>query len=742
MTFSAILVVMSKLNVGDLLDGRYRIETPIARGGMSTVYRCIDTRLGRPVAAKVMDDRYIDDPIFRDRFRREARSMAQLSHPCLVNVYDTGEDGDHLFLIMELINGGTLRELLAERGPMPPHAAAAVMRSMLTGLSVAHSAGMVHRDIKPDNILINGDHQVKLADFGLVRETSQNTATSDQIIGTVSYLSPEQVEGGDIGPESDVYSAGIVLYELLTGEIPFTGDTQVAQAFKRLNNDVPAPSTRIDGVPPLFDALVAQATSRNPEERFTDAGEFLSAVDSAAAELSLPAFKVPVPRNAAAHRATEIEDDAATEEFGTREFDADEMGTEVFNSGPTETSILEPVVPAPAPAQASAPETRVAAATPAHQAPSPAPPTPVSPPGPKPVSNRSGIRLGVWLTVIFILTCAVAVGGWWFGSGRYGEIPEVIGMDRVQATAAIQNGGFEPTIQQVYNDDTAVDQIVGTNPPFGSRAVRGSNVAILISLGRPTIPTIPTDHSVDRYRALLSERTLTWQDGDQVYSDDVPAGGVAETSPAVGQEVRTGTAVSVSLSKGPAPVAVPDVKGLSRSAAESALKSAGLKVARVDEGFISTTPKDHVFGILPAPGTEVTRGTEVVIQVSTALEVPDIVGMSQEEGTKKLQEAGIKVDQIKQDNTTGTKAHQVVGTAPGPGTLIDPSSSSVDIVVAKKVKVPNVVGSKLADAKEKLEEAGLSASSSGSDSSRVITQSPHAGSEVDNGKSVTLKTIG
>ena len=693
MTFSAILVVMSKLNVGDLLDGRYRIETPIARGGMSTVYRCIDTRLGRPVAAKVMDDRYIDDPIFRDRFRREARSMAQLSHPCLVNVYDTGEDGDHLFLIMELINGGTLRELLAERGPMPPHAAAAVMRSMLTGLSVAHSAGMVHRDIKPDNILINGDHQVKLADFGLVRETSQNTATSDQIIGTVSYLSPEQVEGGDIGPESDVYSAGIVLYELLTGEIPFTGDTQVAQAFKRLNNDVPA-------------------------------------------------FKVPIPRNAAAHRATEIEDDAATEEFGTREFDADEMGTEVFNSGPTETSILEPVVPTPAPAQASAPETRVAAATPAHQAPSPAPPTPVSPPGPKPVSNRSGIRLGVWLTVIFILTCAVAVGGWWFGSGRYGEIPEVIGMDRVQATAAIQNGGFEPTIQQVYNDDTAVDQIVGTNPPFGSRAVRGSNVAILISLGRPTIPTIPTDHSVDRYRALLSERTLTWQDGDQVYSDDVPAGGVAETSPAVGQEVRTGTAVSVSLSKGPAPVAVPDVKGLSRSAAESALKSAGLKVARVDEGFISTTPKDHVFGILPAPGTEVTRGTEVVIQVSTALEVPDIVGMSQEEATKKLQEAGIKVDQIKQDNTTGTKAHQVVGTAPGPGTLIDPSSSSVDIVVAKKVKVPNVVGSKLADAKEKLEEAGLSASSSGSDSSRVITQSPRAGSEVDNGKSVTLKTIG
>lgn len=208
---------MAQLAVGDLLEDRYRIDHPIARGGMSMVYRCVDLRLGRAVAAKVLDEKYLADPVFRQRFRREARAMAQLTHPNLVNVYDFGSDGDHLYLIMELITGGTLRELLAERGPMPPHAVATVMRSVLTGLSTAHKAGLVHRDIKPDNILISGDHRVKLADFGLVRAASASTVSSSQIVGTAAYLSPEQVDGSDITPASDVYSAGVVLFELLTG---------------------------------------------------------------------------------------------------------------------------------------------------------------------------------------------------------------------------------------------------------------------------------------------------------------------------------------------------------------------------------------------------------------------------------------------------------------------------------------------------------------------------------------------
>lgn len=293
---------MTQLEVGDVLEHRYRIDRPIARGGMSTVYRCVDLRLGRALAAKVMHEQYSQDAVFIHRFRREARAMAQLTHPNLVNVYDFSAEGDPVYLIMELITGGTLRELTAERGPMPPHAALAVMRSVLTGLMAVHDKGLVHRDIKPDNVLINGDHTVKLADFGLVRATSSQTVTSNQIVGTVSYLSPEQVTGASITPASDVYSAGIVLFELLTGTVPFSGDTPLGHAMSRLDNAVPSPSSRIAGVPPLVDAIVATATSSDVAERFADAREFLAALDDVAEELNLPSYLVPIPHNSAAAR--------------------------------------------------------------------------------------------------------------------------------------------------------------------------------------------------------------------------------------------------------------------------------------------------------------------------------------------------------------------------------------------------------------------------------------------------------
>jgi len=246
---------MTRLEIGDVLEDRYRIDRPIARGGMSTVYRCVDMRLGRQVAAKVMDERYDDDPIFIKRFSREARAMARLQHPNLVAIHDFSADGEPVYLIMELIDGGTLRELLAEGGPLTVPAALSTLRSVLQGLTEVHSTGLIHRDIKPDNVLITSHHRVKLGDFGLVRATNAQ-ATSNMIVGTVSYLAPEQVTGEDITPATDVYSAGIVLFELLTGTVPFSGDTPIAHATARLYDDVPAPSTRAEGVPKLVDALM------------------------------------------------------------------------------------------------------------------------------------------------------------------------------------------------------------------------------------------------------------------------------------------------------------------------------------------------------------------------------------------------------------------------------------------------------------------------------------------------------
>lgn len=405
---------MTRLAQGEVLESRYRIDRAIARGGMSTVYRCLDLRLGRAVAAKVMDGDYLDDPISRDRFTREARAMAQLRHPNVLSVYDFSSTGEHIFLITELITGGTLGELLAESGPLDPATATIMLRSVLQGLSVAHDNGLVHRDIKPHNVLIDADGSIKLADFGLVRAMNNPQKTSNQIVGTVSYISPEQVDGTQITPATDVYSAGIVLFELLTGKVPFVGETSLGRALARLHNDVPAPSDLIDGVPPLFDALVASATTRNPAERFRDAREFLDALDDVANELRLPLVAVPVPENAAAHRAA-IETPFAESPLpeATAQLPPDEPGIDEnanVSGGFNETRGLDDET-------ALAPSADVA-----H----PQPPASTSPaPKEKPLSNRSVMKLLLVVMLMALAVSAVAVASWWFGSGGYGYMPQL-----------------------------------------------------------------------------------------------------------------------------------------------------------------------------------------------------------------------------------------------------------------------------------------------------------------------------
>jgi serine/threonine protein kinase, bacterial len=321
--------------VGAVLDGRYRVDAMIATGGMSAVYRGLDLRLDRPVALKIMDSRYAGDNQFMTRFQREARAVARLKDPGLVAVYDQGMDGQHPFLVMELIEGGTLRELLRERGPMPPHAVAAVLRPVLGGLAVAHSAGLVHRDIKPENVLISDDGDVKIADFGLVRAVAEAKITSTSVIlGTAAYLSPEQVSTGDAGPRSDVYSVGILAYELLTGATPFTGDSALAIAYQRMDNDVSPPSTVIAGVPAQFDELVLHATAREPADRYADAHDMGAELDAIVDELGLPPFRVPAPRNSAQHASAALYHSQSRPQHAT-----------------TETTARPPAVPAPPPRQ-------------------------------------------------------------------------------------------------------------------------------------------------------------------------------------------------------------------------------------------------------------------------------------------------------------------------------------------------------------------------------------------------------
>ncbi|WP_027011895.1 Stk1 family PASTA domain-containing Ser/Thr kinase [Corynebacterium freiburgense] len=769
---------MAGLQVGDVLEGRYRIETPIARGGMSTVYRCIDLRLGRSVAAKVMDERFIDDPVFRTRFRREARSMAMLSHPCLVNVYDASSDGEHVFLIMELITGGTLRELLDERGPMEPAAAAAVMRSVLTGLSVAHEAGMVHRDIKPDNVLINGNHQVKLADFGLVRAGADSRHSTDQIVGTVSYLSPEQVTGGDIGPQSDVYSAGLLFFELLTGKTPFSGDTPVAHAYQRLNEDVPAPSTKQPGIPTEFDALISQATSRQAEHRFADAGEFLAAVEQTVAELDLPIPEVPIPMNSAAHRANAKA--SPPTDLLTSAMVAAGIGNSLENAATTvipavtenpddaPTEIVQSPAPPPAgppvhattayqrptettgeiPVQEGPQQTLQVPGTPLPQYSAPpgppqsAVPATIEPeqPAPKPVENRSKVKLGIWLIVIGLVTAAVVVGGWWIGSGRYDEVPQIIGMERTAAETALTQAGFTPVVSDTYSDEIEAGLVASSDPEPGGWVARGGEVALLISLGKPTVPGIPESYDANEYRSLLQDRTLVWSQGDDVYSDEVPRGGVVSTDPGIGQTVNTGTKVTVSLSKGPAPVNIPDVRSKSREEAVRILEESGLKVTGIEETYDQDIPRGHVVSTKPEINREVPRGSQVQLVVSNAIEVPDVTGLTEQEAKKKLAEVGISVRTVTDDSSGSGGTKVVTGVVPLPGRFIDPQNAQVDLTVTRQIRVPLVIGRTVKDAVAALKREGFEVEGvdDASNSDRIISQSPAPTTLVEYGSTITL----
>jgi serine/threonine-protein kinase len=395
-----VSVTSDPLN-GVLLEGRYRVDAKIATGGMSTVYRGLDVRLDRPVALKVMDARYAGDSQFLTRFQREARAVARLKDPGLVAVYDQGLDGSHPFLVMELVEGGTLRELLRERGPMPPHAAAAVLRPVLGGLATAHHAGLVHRDVKPENVLISDDGEVKLVDFGLVRAVAEAGITSTSVIlGTAAYLSPEQVSSGAADARSDVYAVGILAYELITGTTPFTGDNPLTVAYQRMDHDVPLPSTVISGVPRQFDEFITRATARNADDRFADAEEMAEDLDAIVQELTLPKFRVPAPKNSAQHAAATA-----------------------FHSRPTDDYRATPPVPMPAPVKNP---TRQLIREPDWE---PAPAEEVDE-NPEVPSQFAGIDIGefiwerqrarrslvFWVLIVLLLTGGMAAVGWTLGT--------------------------------------------------------------------------------------------------------------------------------------------------------------------------------------------------------------------------------------------------------------------------------------------------------------------------------------
>ncbi|WOH95450.1 PASTA domain-containing protein [Corynebacterium urealyticum] len=792
---------------GSYLDDRYHLGAKIAKGGMSTVYHAVDTRLDREVAVKIMNPELATDPTFRTRFEREARAVAKLTHPDLVNVFDQGEDGPFVFLVMELVDGGSLRELLRERGPMPPHAALSVMEPVLTALSVAHTTGMIHRDVKPDNVLISANHQVKLADFGLVRAVATGsgeaarTSATGQVIGTVAYLSPEQVQGQSLGAASDVYSAGVLLYELLTGETPFSGGSPVETALSRLTQDVPAPSEIIDGVPPEIDDLVLRACQRAPEDRFADGSEFLAAVRQTAAELQLPAFRVPVPADSAVQhalagssftdrlawddeamstRAVTLDPAAGTDEAGdTAEthYAAQDQAHET-----SETALVDPYgdySPAEAdqgydqwadpghqwaepgeqwaePAQPQGYGQAPGYAEPQYYPAAPAGypaqqsagyPAPVHRPAPPPaptkkLSNRSTIKGLLWTAIITALVIAIGLGGWWLTSGRYGQIPSVVGLDREAAVVKVEDAGFVSQVDEQFSDDHPAKKVMGTDPPFGERAPKGSQVSVLVSLGVPTVPIPGETDTAETYSAKLTSRTLVAEIGEEVYSDDAKKGTVAEVSPSPGSEVRTGSTVTIHVSRGPKPVRVPGVAGQKLDRAKKTLESAGLKVGKTIKEFDPDADPGTVLRTTPSKGTEVPSKSEVTIVVNNATEVPDITGLSKSEAIAELRDAGLDPVDDGEVFDADVSGGDVASQSPEAGTVVDPSrDTQVKFKVSNAESVPFVLGMRAEKAREKLEDAGFEVEISGSEDGLVWSQSPNTGRKAQKGDTVRISTF-
>ncbi len=726
-----------------MLDSRYRLGGLIARGGMSMVYRGLDTRLDRPVAIKVMSPHYVTDPAFLSRFEREARLAAGLGHPGVVAVYDYGRDGDLVFLVMELVDGGTLRDLLRERGSLSVPVTMSILEPLLAALGAAHAAGLVHRDVKPENVLISSKGAVKIADFGLVRAvTSQTMATGDVILGTVAYLSPEQVSTGAADPRSDVYAAGIVAYEMLTGRPPYGGDNPMSVAYQHVHNDVPRPSDSAPGTPEALDDLVVAATRRDPAARPRDASTFLSALVGIRARMGLRRVPVPVPHRRPPRPAVPAPPPlggpappAHPADDGTRGYPLPGVvraeavgprGTRMLAAGGPATAAAPPEAPAsPAPvAGGTAPHEQDPART--HAA---------------ALRRRRRTRWLIAILIVVLLAVSAAASGWWL-AGRWSATPALVGMTQSAAEAATRDAGLIPQVRAEHDDQVPTGQVAGTDPAAGTRQLRGSTVDVLVSIGRPAVPSIAPGTGPETAEAALTAADLTPARGSKpVYDDDIPAGAVVRTDPAAGTSMTVGGRVTLVLSAGPAPVQVPDVVGKSAQDAETRLAAAGFAVGPRDEAFEPNTDAGVVLATDPAAGIDAPRGSTVSVRVSNGLTVPDVRGQPTDQARKSLQAAGFNVTVGDPAFDADIDAGEILRTDPGPGARVDPADAGIFLVPSNSVPVPDLTNGTIREATQAVAALGLKLSVTavfGGDDASVWNQSPGAGGRVEPGGTVSV----
>ena len=629
---------LSDTLIDTIFDGRYRIVRRLGAGGMANVYLAQDTELGRPVAIKILNDRYANDDLFVERFHREAKSAASLSHPNIVSIYDRGEAEGTYYIAMEVIDGTSLKEAIRASGRLRPAQAIAYTRQILSALRFAHRNGIIHRDIKPHNILIGPEERLKVTDFGIARAGASQMTETGSIMGTAQYLAPEQARGAQVTAAADLYSVGIVLYEMLTGEVPFTGDTPVEIAMKHLNEPPRPPSSRAPGIPADLDRVVVRALAKSPDDRYASAEELDS--DLARIEAGLPVAQET------AEAATAV----------------------LAGAGVAPTQVLR------------RPE---------------APPQPPRTPPPPPYDpyDRARKKRSIWPWLLVILLVAgAAVAGWYVYQrvqDRLEEsepvpVPLVVGIKQQLAIQKIEAEGLTATVQRSASDEVPAGIVIQQSPEPGTRISKGEEVTIVVSTGVeqvkvPKVSGLPVDNAIQTLNDVGLEAQVR-----EAFSEKVEAGVVISQDPKPGETLPKGSPVTIRVSRGIETVTVPDVLQQAQDSAEAELRDAGLEPSVVV--VESDQPAGLVISQSPDPGVTVNKGSKVEIGVSQGpppvASVPGVIGLDEESAAQTLSDAGFEV--VTEDIPTLNPDEDglVIDQDPLEGAEVDPGST-VTIFVAR-----------------------------------------------------------
>ena len=600
--------------VGQLVGNRYQIERLVARGGMATVYLATDQRLDRKVALKAIHPHLSNDPSFQEKFVLEAKIAANLSHPNLVNVFDQGSDGSTTYLVMEYVPGITLRDALKEYGPLPPLRALEMLAQILAGLAAAHKAGILHRDLKPDNVLLADDGRVKLGDFGLARAISNHTS-SGELVGTVAYLSPELVTRGVADARSDVYAAGILLYELLTGNQPFEGEQAVQVAYQHANSTVPAPSLAVAEVPAAIDRLVFWATAKNASDRPDDAGALLTVVTKLIADL----------KAGKADRTTVMDFDLSKTQV------IDSNATQVISdANPAGSSVgISPATGSPTEVIGRS-ETEVLGY--------------IDRDSTEPEVILGQRRVGLKLLLATLIVVVLASGaGWWFGSGpgALGVVPSLTSQTVVSAESSLSL--LAPKITLVNENSTTVTKglVIRTEPAAGSYISKNSELKLFVSLG-PRLIAAPDLKGLNVAEATAKLLGAGFKLGAvNSWFDTHPIGQVYDYLGADGTPIPEGTAIDLNVSLGQ----IPMISGVDQASAVTAIQATGLKITSIEQQFSDTVPQGKTIGLVPltkplgAGGSVkllVSKGPNVVI-------MPKVIGETVLAAKALLENAGLMV---------------------------------------------------------------------------------------------------